>query len=329
MAVLCVGLALLAASPWPAIPSTVWPVLATIFMFRMMIYLYEVKHARAPESLVDTVELFLLAAELQLHALSGGRLPDAPARFLRRRRARHPAAGPGDDVPGDASPPLLPADLSRALDPAAEVHGPWTLAGYLACNYLLYLRVSGQFHIACGMLHLFGYQLPETHHRYLLATGFTDYWRRINIYWKDFMVRLFFNPVVFRLKRWPQPAALAVATLTVFLATWMLHAYQSFWLRGTLGVLGSRRDVLGRAGGAGPRERSARRAGSLSRNRPERPQDAGTAAGGRISEKLGGGSGPRPEDGGHLHHDRPALVALVEPQPDGLAGSLAPRPAGM
>ena len=74
-----------------------------------------------------------------------------------------------------------------------------------SANYLLYLRVSGQFHMACGMLHLFGFRLPETHHHYLLATGFTDYWRRINIYWKDFMVRIVFNPVVFRLKRRPQP----------------------------------------------------------------------------------------------------------------------------
>jgi D-alanyl-lipoteichoic acid acyltransferase DltB (MBOAT superfamily) len=92
--------------------------------------------------------------------------------------------------------------------------------------------------MACGMLHLFGFQLPPTHHHYLLATGFTDYWRRINIYWKDFMVRLVFNPVVFRLKRWPQPAALAVATVVVFVATWALHAYQSFWLRGSWGISG-------------------------------------------------------------------------------------------
>ena len=111
--------------------------------------------------------------------------------------------------------------------------------------------------MACGMLHLFGYQLPETHHWYLLATGFTDYWRRINIYWKDFMVRLFFNPVVFRLKRWPQPAALAVATVTVFLATWLLHAYQSFWLRGTWGLSAAGRPFLGRAGCAGSGQRSA------------------------------------------------------------------------
>ena len=118
---------------------------------------------------------------------------------------------------------------------AGDVHDLAGLAGHIVCNYLLYLRVSGQFHMACGMLHLFGYQLPETHHHYLLATSFTDYWRRINIYWKDFMVRIFFNPVVFRLKRWPQPVALAVATATVFLATWLLHAYQLYWLQGSWG----------------------------------------------------------------------------------------------
>src|SRR5271156_5568591 len=89
--------------------------------------------------------------------------------------------------------------------------------------------------MACGMLHLFGFQLPETHHNYLLATGFTDYWRRINIYWKDFMVRIVFNPVVFRLKRWPRPLALTAATAVVFVVTWLLHAYQSYWLRGVWG----------------------------------------------------------------------------------------------
>jgi alginate O-acetyltransferase complex protein AlgI len=48
-------------------------------------------------------------------------------------------------------------------------------------------------------------------------------------------VRVVFNPVVFRLKRRPQPVALAVATVVTFVATWSLHAYQSYWLRGTWG----------------------------------------------------------------------------------------------
>jgi alginate O-acetyltransferase complex protein AlgI len=217
----------------PLVPGTVWPVLATMFMFRMMIYMYELKHARAPESLIDTISYFFLLPNycfmhfpvVDYRTLQRGYFADDVHAIQRR----------GLQMMYRGTLHLLCYRLiyHELLIPAGEVHDLASLAGYLVCNYLLYLRVSGQFHMACGMLHLFGYQLPETHHLYLLATGFTDYWRRINIYWKDFMVRLFFNPVVFRLKRWPRPAALAVATLTVFLATWALHAYQSFWLRGS------------------------------------------------------------------------------------------------
>ncbi len=137
------------------------------------------------------------------------------------------------------------------------MHDLASLACYLVCNYLLYLQVSGQFHIACGMLHLFGFQLPETHHHYLLATGFTDYWRRINIYWKDFMVRLFFNPVVFRLKRWPQPAALAVATICGLPGHLVLARLPVVLAARELGLHGSRRPVLGNPGRAGAGERPA------------------------------------------------------------------------
>ena len=34
-----------------------------------------------------------------------------------------------------------------------------------------------------------------------LASSFTDFWRRINIYWKDFMLKVFYYPAVFRLKK--------------------------------------------------------------------------------------------------------------------------------
>ncbi len=206
-----------------------------MFMFRLLIYMYELKHARAPETLIDTAGYFFLLPNfcfmhfpvVDYRTLQRGYFADDVHAIQRR----------GLQMMFRGMLHLLCYRLiyHELLIPAAEVQGPASLAGYLVCNYLLYLRVSGQFHMACGMLHLFGYQLPETHHWYLLANSFTDYWRRINIYWKDFMVRLVFNPVVFRLKRWPQPAALAVATVTVFLATWALHAYQSYWLRGSWG----------------------------------------------------------------------------------------------
>jgi D-alanyl-lipoteichoic acid acyltransferase DltB (MBOAT superfamily) len=212
-------------------PGLVWPVLGTMFMFRMVIYLYELKHARAPEKLGDALAYFFL---LPNYAFIHFPVVDYRT-FLKGAFATdiHTIQRRGLEmmVRGVVQLLLYRLVYHLLLIPAEEVHNPASFLRFVVCNYLLYLRVSGQFHIACGMLHLFGYQLPETHHHYLLANSFTDYWRRINIYWKDFMVRVVFNPVVFRLKKWPQPRALAVATAVVFVVTWALHAYQSFWLR--------------------------------------------------------------------------------------------------
>ena len=100
--------------------------------------------------------------------------------------------------------------------------------------YLLYLRVSGQFHIIAGMLCLFGYDMPETNHRYFLAHSVNDMWRRMNIYWKDFMVKIVYFPAYFKLRRKGALRAELVSTLLVVVATYVLHAYQFFWIQGKL-----------------------------------------------------------------------------------------------
>ncbi len=221
-----------------AVSSGFVPVLASIFMFRMIVFLYEQKHAKGPEPLADVLGYFFLMPNaafthfpvVDFRTYQRGYF-SADIHEIQRTGVAMIARG------------MLHLLAYRAIDrllmisPEAVVD-PMSLAQYVGCNYLLYLRVSGQFHMACGLLHLYGFRLPETHHHYLLASSFTDYWRRINIYWKDFMVRVVFNPVVFRLKRWPRPLALAAATTSVFLATWLLHAYQSFWLRGAWGFSG-------------------------------------------------------------------------------------------
>ncbi len=221
------------ASTW-AVGACI-PVLASLFMFRIVLYMYELKHCRQSPRCIDALSYFLLTPNLCfLH------FPVVDYQtFLRGYFASdvHQIQRGGLIMILRGTVHLLAYRLihQRLLGSPSAVANLWDLACYLVCNYLLYLRVSGQFHIACGMLHLFGFQLPETHKNYLLATGFTDYWRRINIYWKDFMVRIVFNPIVYRLKREPQPLALAAGTIAVFSATWILHAYQSFWLRGTWG----------------------------------------------------------------------------------------------
>lgn len=217
------------------LPDCVWPVLAMMFMFRMIVYLYELKHATRQERLLDTLSYFFLLPNYCFH-----HFPVVDYRTFQRgyfASGIHAIQRTGLQMMFRGMTHLLLYRLvyDRLLIKPEDVHGFASLAGFLVCNYLLYLRVSGQFHMACGMLHLFGFQLPPTHRRYLLATGFTDYWRRINIYWKDFMVRVVFNPIVFRLKRWPQPLALAVATAVVFATTWCLHGYQTFWVLGSWG----------------------------------------------------------------------------------------------
>ncbi len=237
IAALAAALALARAGWWVPldVPATVWPVLGTMFMFRMIVFLYELKHAEKPEKPIDALSyFFLLPNYCFLH------FPVVDYRtFLRGYFAAdiHAIQRRGLVMMTRGTVHLLLYRLvyHNLLIAPGAVRDPLHLLQFVVCNYFLYLRVSGQFHMACGMLHLFGFQLPETHHHYFLATGFTDYWRRINIYWKDFMIRVVFNPVVFRLKRRPRGLALAVATLAVFVTTWALHAYQAFWLRGRWG----------------------------------------------------------------------------------------------
>ncbi|MEZ4701202.1 MAG: hypothetical protein R2834_12770 [Rhodothermales bacterium] len=107
---------------------------------------------------------------------------------------------------------------------------------FIVSSYLLYLRISGLFHLIVGMMCLFGFNLPETHKLYFLASGFNDYWRRINIYWKDFMMKMFFYPVFMRVRHWGETTALVFSTIVVFACTWLLHSYQWFWLQGAFPI---------------------------------------------------------------------------------------------
>ena len=219
-------------SPWAEV---VWPVVGSMMMFRMIVYLYEIKHVDRPEPLVDTLSyFFLLPNYCFIH------FPVVDYRTLNRSFCQaevHATQRVGLRMIFNGLIHLLAYRLVYHLlnIPPEQVHDGPTLALSIVANYLLYLQVSGQFHLACGMLHLFGYGLPTTHHHYLLASGFTDYWRRVNIYWKDFMVRVVFHPLAFRWKRRPRWQALGGATVAVFVTTWALHAYQSFWVRGTWG----------------------------------------------------------------------------------------------
>src|SRR5690606_7052204 len=68
--------------------------------------------------------------------------------------------------------------------------------------------------------------------------SFSDIWRRINIYWKDFMTKCFFYPALYGLRSRGASlnVALVASVFVVFVATWLLHSWQTFWLLGRFPV---------------------------------------------------------------------------------------------
>jgi alginate O-acetyltransferase complex protein AlgI len=217
----------------PGIPAQVWPVLGALFMFRMMIYMYDLRHAKSRPSLREYLAYFYPLPNFYFLLF-----PVIDFQTQRRtyyQRDIHDIAQQGLLWIARGTVQLLLYRLVYHLKPVfnpAEITSAGSLAALMVMTYLLYLRVSGQFHIIVGLMHLFGYDLPETHRRYLLARSLTDFWRRINIYWKDFMVKLVYFPVYFQFRRSGEVRAQIVATACVFFVTWLLHSYQWFWLRG-------------------------------------------------------------------------------------------------
>lgn len=218
----------LIVTPWP---SVIWPIFGSIFMFRLAIYLYDLKH-RGPASPGLAFSYFFMLPNIVF--------PLFPVvdfhTFRRTYYDRNPFEVYDEGVRWMLRG-LTHLVLYRmvyqyvALSPTA-VASTSDIVQYLVGNFGLYLRVSGQFHVAIGMLHLFGFRLPETHRFFYLASSFSDLWRRINIYWKDFMQKMVYLPVMFGLKRRGETTALVGATVAVVVVTWFLHSYQWFWLLG-------------------------------------------------------------------------------------------------
>lgn len=227
------GLTAVRAS-WIAVPriEPLMPILGSMFMFRLVLYVYDLRTEARQASLPERISYFFL--------LPNALFPLFPIVDFRTYRRTY-YDGPANEIYNKGVQwmgrgvlhLLLYRLIYQNFTPAAnEVHDLGTLVLSMASGYALYLRVSGLFHMIIGMLCLFGFNLPETHHHYFLASGFNDLWRRINIYWKDFMMKIVYYPIFLRLRRTSPDRAMVVATAAVFMVSWWLHSYQWFWVRG-------------------------------------------------------------------------------------------------
>jgi len=224
------GLAYLRAAGYAISPF--WQILGALFMFRMIIYAYDVKTAKKPESFMDFLNYFFLLPNFYFVLFPVIDYTTFKKSYFADDIHVTAQRGLAWIARGVIHLCLYRIIYHDVVIPADAVQDFPTLLQYIFPTFWLYLQVSGQFHIAIGMLHLFGYKLPETNNLYFLASSFTDFWRRINIYWKEFMVKVVYYPVYFRFRKMNEVAALIIATLAVFVITTVLHSYQTFWIHG-------------------------------------------------------------------------------------------------
>jgi D-alanyl-lipoteichoic acid acyltransferase DltB (MBOAT superfamily) len=215
--------------------AAVIPILASVFMFRLAVYLYDISNGKGPKDLWGRLGYFFMFPNMVLpffpvvdFSAFGRTYYNADAISIYRNGAIYVLRG------------LIHLLLYRLIYMYAvlapdQIDNAATFLQYIVANFGLYLKISGLFHLVTGMLVLFGFNLPETHTRFYFANSFIDFWRRINIYWKDFMQKMVFTPSYMQFKKFgaSHMVGVSLSILMVFFTTWALHAYQWFWLRGT------------------------------------------------------------------------------------------------
>jgi hypothetical protein len=203
-----------------------------LVMFRLILYVYELKHEQKSASFWQRLSYFFMLPNLCF--------PLFPI-IDWKTWLRCKYAVPQQEIWRSGIRKLLRGCVhlivyrfiyTQLVPSPATLNGPTDLALYIATAYLLVLRMSGIFYIGIGILHLFSYSLPPIFNNFFLIPSFGEIWRRINIYWKDFVTKLIYYPLWFRLRKVKGINAVLVTGLITFFFTWQLHSWQWFWVLG-------------------------------------------------------------------------------------------------
>lgn len=211
-----------------------WPVLGSILMFRLLIFAREHAKQKSKSRFSSVVSYFFMVPNVCFPFFPVVDFKTFQTSWYNDDEWKIYQQGIVWIVRGITHLLLYRLIRVNLVPDAANLQSFPQLTIFAATNYALYLQVSGQFHLITGLLHLFGFNLPRTHHNFFLASSFSDIWRRINIYWKDFMSKMFFFPAFFFLRQRGSSAGIAIAlsVFWVFVCTWLLHSWQTFWLMG-------------------------------------------------------------------------------------------------
>ncbi len=210
----------------------VFSVLGSMFMFRLSLFLYEKHHNPGTGRLVDDIAYFFMIPNMAITLF-----PVVDYRtFIEKNKASEMwntyKKGVQWMVLGVFHLLVYRFIYYYLYVPNGEVKDLFSFGHYAVTNYLLIIRLSGIFHFGVGVLCLFGFNLPSVFNNYFLASGFSDLWRRINIYYRDYVIKVFYYPLFFRFRKFGMIKAQIISIMLIFALTWLLHSFQWFWLKG-------------------------------------------------------------------------------------------------
>ena len=208
------------------------PYFASAFMFRWLIYLQEIKYKKVKEPLWMRMAYFFHPANLVfiLYPVVDYRKFVNSYDPQKHNEAQNIAI---ERIFRSIFQYLLYRSIYFYVYPSfTSVQDAYSLLLYACAGYALILRISSIYYLCLGFVGLFGFNLPDVFNFYFLPTGFTQLWARINIYWKEFIIRIFYYPFYFRIRKIFPKNAIVLGTFYCFVITWFMHFYQLFWLKG-------------------------------------------------------------------------------------------------
>jgi hypothetical protein len=115
----------------------------------------------------------------------------------------------------------------------SEIHTAHDTVHYILSGYLLIIHLTGLLWMALGFLGTLGIELTPIFNQVFLIGSFREIWRRVNIYWREFMMKIVYYPVYFRLRKKVKQATLIAALITLTCSA-LLHGWQWFWIQGSI-----------------------------------------------------------------------------------------------
>lgn len=211
-------------------------ILGSLFMFRAISYIHEMRYAKSETPLIEKINYFLLLPNLSMPLFPIVDFKNFVSSYT-TLNFRQLKRGTLFICRGIIQLLIYRAIYHHGIRSFKDIFSIADVFIYISCNFLIVLRVIGAYHISIGLITLTGYNVPDLFNNIFFSTGFSDLWRRTNMYWKNFVIKIFYYPIYFKVKKRGEYFAIIFTTITCFFITWLLHNYQWFWLKGSFPIV--------------------------------------------------------------------------------------------